>query len=52
MFKEEIFFNKKNHLIDLVPGAQDFANIIKVIKVSEIQKNAEKNEEDGIHYYG
>ena len=40
VFREEVFFNKKNHLLDLVPTARGFDNVVKVIKVSDVQQDS------------
>ncbi len=40
VFREEIFFNKKNQLSKLVPAAIGFEHVIKVVKVTDIQADS------------
>ncbi len=40
VFREDVFFNKKNHLIDFISKSKGFEHIIKVIKVTDIQEDA------------
>ncbi|MCD4708819.1 MAG: PEP/pyruvate-binding domain-containing protein [Candidatus Sabulitectum sp.] len=36
IFKEDLFFNQKNLVTDMVNGTENFRNVIKVVKVSDI----------------
>lgn len=36
IFREEIFFNKKNYLATFVPAAKDFEHVIKVVKIDDL----------------
>ena len=36
IFREEIFFNKKNYLANFVPAAKGFEHVIKVIKIDDL----------------
>ncbi len=40
VFKEEIYFNYRNLLTDMVTGTESFENILKVIRVSEIKADS------------
>ena len=36
IFREELFFNKKNYLANFVPAAKSFEHVIKVIKIDDL----------------
>ena len=40
IFREEVFFNQKNFLTDLIPMANAFEHVVMVVKVSDIQTDS------------
>jgi len=40
IFREDVFFSRKNRLKDMVLGTEGFESIIKVVRVSDIRENS------------